>query len=50
MFTMKLDGEYVYSRTNSEARVFPNVTIYVGDPGYEAAHGKMKNLAIRTIA
>ena len=47
---MKVNGETTVSKTNSDARAFPKVIIYGGDPWYEAAQGKMKDLAIRTIA
>jgi len=50
VFSIKVNGESVVSKTNSDARDFPKVIIYGGDPFYEAAQGKMKNLAIRTIA
>jgi len=50
VFSVKVNGDSVVSKTNSDARDFPKVIIYGGDPFYEAAQGKMKNLAIRTIA
>jgi len=51
VFSMKVNGETVASHVNSDARAFPNVIIYGGNPfGYEAALGKMKDLEIRSIA
>jgi len=50
VFSMKVNGETVVSKTNSDARAFPNVFIYGGNKWYETAHGKMKDLAIRTTA
>ena len=45
-----MNGETIVSKTNSDARAFPKVIIYGGNPWSESAHGKMKELAVRTIA
>ena len=46
---MKVNGENIASKINSDARSFQKVIIYGGDPWYEPAQGKMKDLTVRTI-
>ena len=46
---MKLNGKTVAEKINKKAQSFPKVKIYAGDKWHPAAHGKMKNLIVKTI-
>ena len=46
MYEIKINKESVLNEENTQAEVFNNVKIFVGDPWYEPVGGKIKNLAV----
>ena len=47
---MKVDGDTVVTKANSDARKFNNVMMFAGDKFYSAAQGLMKNVIVKTTA
>ncbi|XP_065671442.1 uncharacterized protein LOC100209097 isoform X2 [Hydra vulgaris] len=46
VYTIKINGEMVFSEINNQAQYFDNVKVYASDPWYEVQDGSIKNLYI----
>ena len=46
IYTIRINGEVVFSEKNEQANIFQNVKVYASDPWYEAQNGLIKNLYI----
>ncbi|XP_065672703.1 uncharacterized protein LOC105845300 isoform X5 [Hydra vulgaris] len=46
IYTIKLNGEKVFSEENKQAKSFDNVIVYASDPWYPAQDGSIKDLTI----
>ncbi|XP_047137929.1 uncharacterized protein LOC100211098 isoform X1 [Hydra vulgaris] len=46
VYTIKINGETVFSEINNQAQFFNNVKVYASDPWYDVQDGSIKNLYI----
>ncbi|XP_065662118.1 uncharacterized protein LOC136084861 [Hydra vulgaris] len=46
LYTIRINGDVVFSTINSQAQTFENVKVYASDPWYEAQDGFIKNFFI----
>ncbi|XP_065640122.1 uncharacterized protein LOC100209097 isoform X1 [Hydra vulgaris] len=46
VYTIKINGEMIFSEINNQAQYFDNVKVYASDPWYEVQDGSIKNLYI----
>ena len=44
-----INGEEIWTKTNSEAEQFSNVSIFAGDDWYEPQPGKIKRFRVKTL-
>ena len=44
-----INGEETWTKTNSQAEPFSNVSIFAGDKWYEPQQGKIKRFRVKTL-